>query len=669
MNEDKRVRRIFSLRALGSLRTLNPLRALDSIHMLGSLNALLRRVSIFARPGIFAHLCVSLNRRVSFRVAAALLLVVALTSGGCFLDTEVEPFYGRTVVPRAQEFRWSDGGLPQVFDPALAAAPPDTDAVRAMFEGLTEYDPKTLAPVPGVAARWESSADGLEWTFYLRHDARWSNNEPVTAQDFVRSWQRTVQLGERAPHARLLDNIVGVESAREKAKMPAALPAPSSSPSPNATTEARRSEENKQPATIKTELEPTATPPFGAEAVSDYVLRVRLLRPDQSFPSLVSHPVFRPIHASEESSPERPDTTSVVSNGAFQLTEIGRQGVVLERAKHYWDTKTVALERVQFVATENAEAALAAYRAGDVDAVTNANFEPLALKLLAPYKDFRRATYGALTYYSFNTDHAPFGDVRIREALAIAIDRDRISEDEMGGATEPAKKFLPVQMAGASETDAEHTLALERDAARARSLLSAAGFAEGKGFPRVRLLVNRNEQQRLVAQRVASMWKTTLGIETDIVLKNWDDYEAAVRAGDYDVVRRSVVMQTMDEATNLRSIFDNTDDTPEVIAENSQASAEQSPAPSPEQSGKTVTEPEKNRSAAQIETAPVIQSEAQALKEMPAIPIYFASSYALVKPYVMGFDANLLDAPSLKTVRIDGAWQPPRKNAATWFTP
>src|SRR5437763_1716877 len=140
---------------------------------------------------------------------ASLLLVVMAFTGGCFLDHEVESFYGKANAPKAQEFRWSDGGLPQVFDPALAAVPPDTDAVRAMFEGLTEYDPKTLAPVPGVAVRWESSDDGRVWTFYLRHDARWSNNDPVTAQDFVRSWQRTLQLGERAPHARLLKNIEG----------------------------------------------------------------------------------------------------------------------------------------------------------------------------------------------------------------------------------------------------------------------------------------------------------------------------------------------------------------------------------------------------------------------------------------------------------------------------
>jgi ABC-type oligopeptide transport system substrate-binding subunit len=398
------------------------------------------------------------------------------------------------------------------------------------------------------------------------------------------------------------------------------------------------------------------------------VLRVRLQQPDPSFPSLVSHPVFRPIHNTQAASLDNPAATKVVSNGAFQLTEISREGVVLERAKHYWDMQTVALERVQFVATGNAEAALAAYHAGEVDAVTNANFEPLALKLLAPYKDFRRATYGALTYYSFNANHAPFGDVRIREALAIAIDRDRISEDEMGGATEPAKKFLPVQIASAANAHAEQTPVIERDVARAQSLLSAAGYPQGKGFPRVRLLINRNEQQRIVAQRVAAMWRAALGIETEIVMKNWDEYEAAVRAGDYDVVRRSVVMQTMDEATNLRAIFNMKDELPADYPESSQPSAEQSPSPlTAEQAGKIQAEAEKNRLAATVNPPPA--TEAQALKELPAMPIYFASSYALVKPYVTGFDANLLDAPSLKTVRINSSWQPPKKNSATWFTP
>src|SRR5918911_485290 len=106
------------------------------------------------------------------KLAAALSLALAASGGGCFSDDEGASYYGRVVVPRAQEFRWSDGGLPRVFDPARAAAPPDTDAVRALFDGLTDYEPGTLRPVPAVATRWESAGGGRQWTFHLRADAR-----------------------------------------------------------------------------------------------------------------------------------------------------------------------------------------------------------------------------------------------------------------------------------------------------------------------------------------------------------------------------------------------------------------------------------------------------------------------------------------------------------------
>ena len=139
----------------------------------------------------------------------SLLLVLCLTHTGCFTTNEPSTYYGKVVAPSKQEFRWSNGGLPQTFDPAFAAAPPDTDAVRALFEGLTDYDPLTLAPVPAVATRWESSNDGRVWTFYLRDNARWSNGEKVTAEDFVRSWERTLKIGPLAPHTELLANIEG----------------------------------------------------------------------------------------------------------------------------------------------------------------------------------------------------------------------------------------------------------------------------------------------------------------------------------------------------------------------------------------------------------------------------------------------------------------------------
>jgi oligopeptide transport system substrate-binding protein len=569
-------------------------------------------------------------------VAGLLLVVLSIAPSGCFVDETYQPYYGRVVVRSSQDFRWIDGGLPQTFDPAYAAAPPDTDLVRAIFEGLTDYDPQTLAPVPAVATRWESSDEGRTWTFHLREDARWSNGETVTAKDFVDSWMRTVKIGDLAPHTNLLNNIQGVRAV-SSAERPATIGK-----------RARQNQEPRAAVNAPRDSKPDSRR-LGVEAVNDRQLRVTLQSPDLNFPALVAHPVFRPVKLTDEDTLQRIGPLGLVSNGAFMLTKNEADRVLLERAGNYWDKNEVDLERVEFVGATNSEAALTAYQAGEVDAVTNSAFEPLALKLLAPYKDFRRETYGALTYYSFNLLHEPFDDVRVREALAIAIDRDRLSQDELGGATEPAKKFLPHAMSGSKVVVAKAEL-LEKDIERARELLAEAGFPDGDGFPTVKLLINRNEQQRLVAQSIASMWRTGLNIETEIAIKPWDEYEAAIRVGDYDIVRRGMVMQTTDELTNIRALFRQDLQSAEPIAAGQTVGSANS----------SIVENSERSVDKKTPAAQVIQSETEALNELRAIPLYFASSYALVKPYVSGFDSNVLDVPSLKHVRIDTNWREPK---------
>ncbi len=572
-----------------------------------------------------------IGRRAQTIVAGLLLVVLSIAPTGCFVDEIYQPYYGRVVVRSRQDFRWIDGGLPQTFDPAFAAAPPDTDLVRAIFEGLTDYDPRTLAPIPAVATRWETSDEGRTWTFHLREDARWSNGEAVTAKDFVDSWQRTVKIGDLAPHTNLLSNIQGARtvSAAER-------------PSTNGK---RARQDQESSAAVNSRPDSRR---LGVEAVSDRQLRVHLQSPDLNFPALVAHPVFRPVKLTDEDTLQRIGPLGLVSNGAFMLAKSEADRVLLERAGNYWDKNEVNLESVEFVGAKNSEAALTAYRAGEVDAVTNSAFEPLALKLLAPYKDFRRDTYGALTYYNFNLLHEPFDDVRVREALAIAIDRDRLSQDELGGATEPAKKFLPDAMSGSKVVVAKAEL-LEKDIERARKLLAEAGFPDGDGFPTVKLLINRNEQQRLVAQSIASMWRSVLNIETEITIKPWDEYEAAIRVGDYDIVRRGMVMQTTDELTNIRALFQQDSQSAESGATGQTAGSANS---------STVAIGERSADK-KTPTQHLIQSETEALNELRAIPLYFASSYALVKPYVSGFDSNVLDMPSLKHVRIDTNWREP----------
>ena len=212
----------------------------------------------------------------------------------------------------------------------------------------------------------------------------------------------------------------------------------------------------------------------------------------------------------------------------------------------------------------------------------------------------------------------------------------------MGGATEPAKRFLPETVQNTQAPVVNRSEVLEKEYEHARGLLAEAGFANGRGFPKVRLLINRNEQQRLVAQAVATMWRTVLNIETEIVVKNWDEYEAAIREGDYDVVRRGLVMQTTDELTNIRMLF----------PERPQAATGDRTSGPADHVGESAKVSEGN-----LRKSQPIETEAQALRDLSAMPIYFASSYSLVKPYVSGFDGNVLDAPSLKNVRINTGWK------------
>lgn len=557
------------------------------------------------------------SARMQIFIAALLLLALTLVTPGCLSGGAGGRYYGRIVVPKDQRFRWSDGGLPQVFDPAFAAAPPDTDVVRALFEGLTDYDPRTLTPTPGVAERWESSDEGRVWTFYLRDDARWSTGEPVTATDFVRSWERTLRLGDLAPHTDLFSNIVGVRAyvGSVRAGQPAAAAA-----QPAVRGEARRTEARLA----------------GVEEVGERVLRVRLQRPNTNFPALVAHPVFRPVKITTQNENSKVQAPNLISNGAFLLAKTEADKVLLERAENYWGKADVTLDRVEFVKSNDTESALEAYLKGEVDALTNTPFEPLALKLLAPYEDYRRNIYAALTYYSFNVAHEPFNDVRVREALAIAIDRERLTKDEMEGASEPANTFLPENKAATTEAVVSKSASLNKDQTRARQLLAEAGFPDGDGFPVIKLLINRNEQQRVVAEAVAAAWRNVLGIETTVVAKPWDEYEALIRAGEYDLVRRGAVMQTADETSNIRMLF----------PFEGKASVSNLTAPSTN-SSPTASPTTRGSEDSSIET------EADALRLLTAIPIYFASSYSLVKPYVKGFDSNVLDAPSLKSVKIE----------------
>jgi len=583
---------------------------------------------------------------------------------------KTQPFYAQTSPPKVQEFRWSNGKSPKSLDPARAAAAPEADIVRGIFEGLTDLDAASLKEIPGVAERWESSNDLKTWTFHLRKDAKWSNGEAVTASDFVRSWKRLANLGEKAANIYLVRNIVGMRRPGPTAPgtgdpvdflgMPTIdNVAPLQQLAANANNAAAHQPEirpdanSAKPAVSTPAGTDASAVKFGVEAIDDKTLQVTLLSPDKDFPKLVANTIFRPVYG-DGSTFERPGLDkATVTNGAFRLVEIGSDGITLERSDLYWNRKAVGLERVRFVPMDTAEKALESYRAGGIDAITNANFEPLALKLLSPYDDFRRTKHSALNYYEFNLTKAPYSDRRVREALALAIDRDRLVDGELEGTVEPANKFLPLSENGKKDValDVEH----------ARQQLAAAGYPNGEAFPPVRLVINRNNLQQRVARVVSRMWKQNLNIDTQIIVKESSEIEATRESGDFDLMRRGIVLPTADEWISLAAIFDldtSVQLLPEAAPDGSKIDRNAAAA-TPTPRGPVVTEPSTLPANEVVPEIPPSRFDEQAaIFELRAIPLYFPKSYALIKPYVNGFEMNGLDAPSLKEVSIDSTWQP-----------
>lgn len=581
----------------------------------------------------------------------------ALASSCAEIDRpKPEQFFGVAPPPAKQEFRWSNGRLPKSIDPARAAAAPETDVVRAVYEGLTELDPKTLEAVPAIAEKWTSSDEHRAWTFDLRKNARWTNGKRVTAADFVASWRRVIRLGEPAAHRELLANIAGTAPVAattvplgQQDEPPATPPAPEQqtrpSPLPGGDTiEAR-------PA-----IAATKPRPLRIEAIDESTLKVSLKLPDKDFPKLVASTIFRPIYGSGDHFETETINNGIITNGPFRISLVSKDGVTLERSETYWNRASIRLDSVRFVPKETAEAALDAYRRGELDAVTNAELEPLALKLLTPYEDFRQARHSAVNLYEVNTRNAPFSDRRVREALATAIDRDGLIDSNLEGSTEPATTLLPLS----GKADRPLTF----DAARARDLLDKAGFPDGVGFPTIRLVVNRNDTQQRVARSVARMWKQNLSVETQISVRETAEMEALRAAGDFDLIRRGIVLPTTDEMVGLTSIFGSVEKNAEQVT--TRGSEQQKPADhpvveipanGPAETG-TDSEPAPPKGDAGIK----LLTEADAMHELIAIPLYFPVSYALVRPYVEGFEINGLDAYLLRDVSIDTEWKPDTKN-------
>jgi len=505
--------------------------------------------------------------------------------GGCSLDDLKPRKAGR------ETFVLNNGSEPQTLDPALMTGVPEMTVAEALFEGLTAYDPKTLAPVPAAAESWEVSADGLRYTFHLRR-CFWSDGTPVTAHDFVYAWERVLRPETAAQYAYQLFYIKNGRAYNS--------------------------------GTLKDFSQ------VGVRASDERTLVVELEAPTPFFVSLTSfgtlYPVKRECVERHGDSWTRPG--NLVGNGAFVLRE-WRQNryILLERNAHYWEP--ARMPRIKVLAVDNSDTALKMYITGEVDYLKSV--PALKVPILRKRPDCRCCPYLGISFLRVNVTRKPLSDPRVRHALSLAIDREAICRNILRGGHVPAVSFTPPGLPGYEPPKRKLS-----DPEVARRLLAEAGYPVGRGFPEIRYLYNTSETHRQIAVEIQDAWRRNLGIRVSLVNQEWKVYLKTIELLDYDVARGGWIGDYLDPNTfldlfvtgggNNRTGWSNADYDRHIRAAARSGGAER--------------------------VAHFHRAESILLDEMPVIPLYYSANVYLVRPDVEGLYDNILDVHPMKYLSI-----------------
>jgi len=425
--------------------------------------------------------------------------------------------WGLTPADSPADFTLAIGTEPGSLDPAVAGSLDEGRLSLALLEGLTAYNPADPShPLPGVAERWQVSPDGLRYTFHLRAEARWSNGEPVTAEDFRASWLRLLDPRMAAPNAFLLDCIDGVAAYRAEAK--AALKA--GRPMPDAGG-------------------------VGIVAVSPRVLEVLLTEPTPYFINLTAFWALAPVHtATVEAYPKRwfrPE--HIVCNGPYVLQKWRFfQKLRLVSNPHYWDAAGVRSGVIDVVPVDSENTAFLMYESGTVDMITSV--PRFLLDRLRDRPDFHTSTFLATYFCRFNCRRSPFNDVRVRRAFSLAVDRQRLVRTVTRGGERPARSFVPPGTARSRPYEGPGY-----DPEAAKRWLAEAGYPDGRGFPRAELVFRDREQVKATAELLQAGWLETLGVK--VTLMNRPGASADVKSGEYNVAPGNWVADYNDPSTFL----------------------------------------------------------------------------------------------------------------------
>ena len=493
-------------------------------------------------------------------------------------------YFGQVTVPKDNVLRYITGSEPESLDPQFVTGQPEARIMVALYDGLVEYHPKTMEPIPAIAESWETSSDGTEYLFHLRSNAKFSNGDPITAKDFVFSFRRGLSPELASRNANLAYYVkyseaynadqsfvkdangqflllkdfsesegVGAEThdtlgaATEFHKFldsPQRLTVPSDEKERNKLTEKdpklKAALQGKEFVAVKAE-------DIGVEAVDDHTVRIKLYQPAPFFIGLLCHQFFRVLHqpSIEKFGKAWLKPENIVTSGAFKISLYKPYDVLtVVKDPMYWDAANVKLAGIEFYPLDEQTTMQNLYKAGKVDATYNHTVPAAWNETIRQYTaEYSLHPEVANEYYSLSVKKPPMDNIKVRQAFSLAVDRDALAQFRK--TVKPLLDFTPEgifpkydaarnkvfsEELGKIGSSMDEWKKRKFDAEKARKLLGEAGFpvqAAGSGwscptFPvdKVSITYNTAESNQRVAEFIQAQWKQNIGIT--VPLKNME---------------------------------------------------------------------------------------------------------------------------------------------------
>jgi len=500
-----------------------------------------------------------------------------------------------------------NGTEPQGIDPHIVTGVPEHHIIGALFEGLVTKNPYTLEPEPGVAESWDISEDGRVYTFQLRDNARWSNGDPVVAEDFRWSWERAL-----TPELGSLYNYMFFPILNAEGFATGAIDDFSE---------------------------------VGVKVLGERTLEVTLREPTpfllQLFDHYSTYPVHPPTVLAFGSPTDRFSQWSregnIVTNGAFTLTQWQvNSHIRVEKSPYYWDADEVKLNAIVFYPTENIVTEERMFRDEQIHFTNEVALDKVPVYRSEQPELLEIAPYLGTYYYLINTTREPFDDVRVRKALSMAIDRDLLVETILENLYLPSYALVPPGTLGYEPPET-----FTYDPEQARQLLAEAGYPGGENFPSFDILYNTQENHQKIAVAIQQMWMETLGVSATPMNQEWKVYLDSTDNFNYSISRRGWIGDYVDPNTFLDMMITDGGNNKTGFSDSRYDQLILRDAPA------TLDQQERFKLYQEAETI--------LMNAMPVIPIYTYQSKHLKHPSLKGMPPNIMDYYNWKYVYLDAS--------------